>query len=78
MLTDPQLGAQLAVASGATPVDGCVVVVRNYGTPAPIFLERFGVLLTVNDSARNPVDILPMANADEQRIAQQLIAQLPS
>lgn len=76
IVTNPPPEASLAVASGATPADGCVVVVRNHGTPAPVFLERFGVLLTVNDQARNPTDNLPMANAAEQRIAQQLMTQL--
>lgn len=78
MLTDPPPEASLAVASGATPADGCVVVVRNHGTPAPVFLERFGVLLAVNDAAWNPTDNLPMANAAEQAIARQLMAQLQS
>jgi len=53
-----------------------VVVVVHHGAPPPVFLQRFGVLLTVNHQAINPQDGLPMASAAEQRLAQQLMAQL--
>jgi hypothetical protein len=75
MVSSPPPGASLAVASDASPVDGCVVVM-NHGEPRPVFLERFGVLLTVNDQAINPQDGLPKATAAEQQLAQRLMAQL--
>jgi hypothetical protein len=34
------------------------------------------VLLTVNDQASDPLDNLPVANPAEQRLAQQLLAQV--
>ena len=61
-------------ASDDTLADGCVAVL-THGQQA-IFLQRFGVLLTVNDAARNPVDNLPVADAAEQRLAQHLLALL--
>ena len=64
------------MAWGASPADGCVVVVVNYGTPPPSFLVRFGVLLAVNDQAINAPDALPMANGAEQRLAQHLMSLL--
>lgn len=76
MVTDPPPGASLEVASGAAPGDGCVLVVAHHGTPPPTFLERYGVLLTVNGQAVNAQDELPMANAEEQALARQLMAPL--
>jgi hypothetical protein len=77
-LTNPSVGAQVQFASDATPADGCVALL--YQPPVPsqpaVFLERFGVLLTVNDVARIPGDNLPVADAAEQRLAQQLMAEL--
>jgi hypothetical protein len=43
-----------------------------------LFLQRFGVLLTVNDIARNPSDNLPVADSTEQALARRLYAQLSS
>jgi hypothetical protein len=74
MLTDPPPGAQVQLVSGAVPADGCAAVL-NQGQPA-IFLQRFGVLLTVNDAARNPADNLPVADSTERDLAQRLVAQL--
>jgi hypothetical protein len=74
MVTNPPPGETVQFASDATPADGCVAVLNHAG-PA-IFLERFGVLLTVNDAAVNPTDNLPVADAAEQRLAQQLMAEL--
>ncbi|HEV7129646.1 MAG TPA: hypothetical protein VGN32_19590, partial [Ktedonobacterales bacterium] len=74
MLTNPPPGERALFASDATPTDGCVVVLEH-GAPA-IFLERFGLLLTVNDAARNPTDTLSAADPAEQLLAQRLLAQL--
>jgi hypothetical protein len=78
ILDDPPPDARVQQASDATPTDGCVVVLSQApaaGKPA-IFLERFGVLLTVNDVAHNPSDNLPVADSAEQRLAAQLLAEL--
>jgi hypothetical protein len=74
MLDNPPPGAMAQFASDDTPADGCVAVL-THGQQA-IFLQRFGVLLTVNDAARNPVDNLPVADAAERRLAQHLLALL--
>jgi hypothetical protein len=78
MLVDPPPGAQVQFASDATPADGCVAVLNQAPPTAPsaVFLERFGVLLTVNEVARNPTDNLPVADPAEQSLAQRLAAQL--
>ncbi len=76
MVTDPPPGTEVHFVSGPTPTDGCVIEI-DYGGPA-LFLQRFGVLLAVNNAAQNPVDNLPMADATEQAIARQLMARLPS
>jgi hypothetical protein len=78
MLTNPPPGSTAQFASDATPTDGCIVVLdqqRGDGSPA-VFLERFGVLLTVNDVAVNPVDNFPVADAGERQLAAQLEALL--
>ncbi|HLZ24127.1 MAG TPA: hypothetical protein VKQ30_18590 [Ktedonobacterales bacterium] len=74
MMVNPPPGAQTQFVSDATPADGCVAVLTQ-GQPA-IFLERFGVLLTVNDTAVNPSDNLPAANAAERQLAQHLMTSL--
>ena len=76
MVTDPPPGTQVHFVSGPTPTDGCVIEI-DYGGSA-LFLQRFGVLLAVNAAAQNPVDNLPMADATEQALAQQLMGKLPS
>jgi hypothetical protein len=78
MLTNPPPGSTAQFASDATPADGCIVVLdqqRGDGSPA-VFLERFGVLLTVNDVAVNPYDNFPVADAGERQLAAQLEALL--
>ena len=74
MMTDPLPGATVQFVSDATPTDGCAAVL-THGAPA-IFLERFGVLMTVNDAAINPTDNLPVADATEQHLARHLLAVL--
>ncbi|HEX9055892.1 MAG TPA: hypothetical protein VF818_00030 [Ktedonobacterales bacterium] len=74
MVDDPPPGAQVQFVSDATPADGCAAVL-THGQPA-VFLERFGVLLTVNDAARNPVDNLNVADATDQQLTQRLLSQL--
>ncbi|GAC1450343.1 MAG: hypothetical protein PVSMB4_09170 [Ktedonobacterales bacterium] len=77
MVENPPPGAQVRFIAGAAPTDGCVVLLDQApgSGHAAVFLQRFGVLLTVNDEARNPVDNLPVADATEQRLAQQLLDQ---
>lgn len=77
-------------ASGGLPAAGCVGVGCQFQpaaiTPTPTStqavlaycLHRFGVLLTVNDSAHRLWPNLPLADAYEQRLAQQLAASLDS
>jgi hypothetical protein len=72
MMMDPPPGTTVRFVSGATPTDGCAAVLTQ-GQPA-IFLERFGVLMTVNDAAINPTDNLPVADAAEQQLARRLLA----
>src|SRR5262249_37735284 len=71
MVSNPPPGAQVDFISGATPADGCLISIAYGGTSA-LFLQRFGVLMTVNDAAQNPVDGLPVADAAERTLAQQL------
>jgi hypothetical protein len=40
-----------------------------------LFLERFGVLLTLNAVARNPLDALPPDEAADRQVARRLAAQ---
>ncbi len=80
MVTNPPPGAQVRFISGASPADGCAVSLsfgEGTGTDA-LFLQRFGVLMTVNERARNPSDNLPVAGPQDQALAQQMIAQLPA
>ncbi|MGH2515391.1 MAG: hypothetical protein ACRDHP_07025 [Ktedonobacterales bacterium] len=51
------------------------MVVLTEGQPA-LFLERFGVLLTVNDAAVNAVDNRPASDPAEVQLAQHLASQL--
>jgi hypothetical protein len=78
MVTNPPVGAQVQFASDGNPADGCMAALNQPpATTEPAeFLDRFGVLLTVNDVARTPNDNLPSADATEQRLSQQLLAQL--
>ena len=72
-------------ASGGDPSDGCYVSVPPAAlafAPQPAvtqpleFLLRFGVLLAVNDAARQVAPQLPVADAAERTIAQRLSAAL--
>jgi hypothetical protein len=77
MMSDPPPGAQTQFISDATSTDGCLAVLNPHPPDAPpaVFLERFGVLLAVNVTAENGGSAaLPMANAAERQLAQQLAA----
>jgi hypothetical protein len=78
-------GVDFRYAAGPTPTDGCILRIAATGNPqvqvvapgAPaLFLERFGVLLAANDAAHSLWPDLPVADASEQALAQQLAAQL--
>jgi hypothetical protein len=76
---NPPPGSQAQFASDTNPADGCVAALNQVpgdSSHLAIFLERFGLLLTVNDNARNPTDNLPVADAAEQATANRLMAQL--
>jgi hypothetical protein len=77
LLADPPPpGAQRPqFVSDATPTDGCLALLSQPGDPPAAFLERFGVLLAVNDLAESGGAKLPMADAAEERLARQLAAQ---
>lgn len=77
MVTDPPPDGQAQFASDSTPTDGCVAVLDPHpGSDAPaVFLERFGVLLAVNQVAAGSGSGLPLADAAEQQLARQLAAQ---
>jgi len=63
--------------SDATPTDGCLAVLDPHpGSDVPaVFLERFGVLLAVNDAANGAGADLPLADGAEQSLAHHLAAQ---
>lgn len=76
MLADPPPGAQAQFYSDANPAGGCLVVMER-GQPAAQtarFLERFGLLFTLNDAARNPLDNFPQAGAAAQAQARAIAA----
>ena len=76
---EPPPGAHMAFVAASNPADGCAAVFLGHNPPGgepAMFLQRFGVLRTVNAVAANPVADLPMADADEQRLARQLLAPL--
>jgi hypothetical protein len=74
--------------SGANPAAGCVVVITQGRVTGPrptlttakplvaYCLHRFGVLLAANDIAHRFWPYLPVADAYEQRLAQQLASEL--
>jgi hypothetical protein len=78
MMADPPPGSQVQFASDTTPADGCVASLNQApGNLQPaLFFERFGVLLTLNDMARDNLDNFPVADAAEQALAARLMAQL--
>lgn len=75
-------GANWSFVSGSNLTDGCLGIVtldtEDTLTPSPTVhhvayvLHRFGVFLAANDVAHNFWPDMPLANADEQRIAQHL------
>jgi len=76
---------KLQYVAATMPADGCALVVtprpgatRLPGTPTSpaLFLQRFGVLLSANDSAHTLWPDIPVADDDEQQAAAQLAAQL--
>lgn len=73
MVVNPPPDATVRFASDATPADGCAAEL-THGQPA-LFLQRFDVLLTVNDLARNPTDNLPVASPADQDLAHRLLSQ---
>ena len=66
--------------SGPNPATGCLAMVTSSTTNTPTsshsqvayFLEHFGVLLAANDAAHKLQPFLPLADAYEQHLAQQL------
>jgi hypothetical protein len=77
MMADGHPGTAQFV-SDTTPIDGCLVVLDPHpGSDVPaVFLERFGVLLAVNQAANGPGANLPMADAPEESLAHHLAAQV--
>jgi hypothetical protein len=75
MLVNPPPGALTTFVSDGNLADGCAVSL-SFGPPdtAGIFLQRFGVLSTVNDLARNENDTFPVADAAEQQLALGMLA----
>lgn len=76
MLNNPPPGSEAQFYSDANPADGCLVVMNRGQSAAAtaIFFERFGLLFTLNDNARNPVDNFPQADAAAQAMAQAIAA----
>ena len=77
MMADGHPGTAQFV-SDTTPTDGCLVVLDPHpGTDVPAaFLERFGVLLAVNQAANGAGANLPMVDAAEESLAHHLAAQV--
>jgi hypothetical protein len=70
---------QIHYVSGANPAAGCVVTLpliidnaTSTGGQTAIFLERFGVMLAVNDAAHRLQPDLPLADREEKTLAGQL------
>jgi hypothetical protein len=77
MMADGHPGTAQFV-SDTTPTDGCLVVLDPHpGTDVPaVFLERFGVLLAVNQAANGVGADLPMVDAAEKSLAHRLAVHL--
>lgn len=76
---NPPPGAHMAYIPAPNLADGCAAVFLGHNAPGnepAMFLQRFGVLHTVNAEAANPDAHLPMADAYEQSLARQLLASL--
>jgi hypothetical protein len=73
-------------AVGTNEAQGCLGVVvpspasqqtpTNFKQPAALFLYRFGVLLAANPRAHSEFPSIPMADANEQAIAQSIATKL--
>ncbi len=83
MLQSSGGGFGLATTSGVVNADGCLIRLQmNQNTPTPTLdssdtvylLYRFGVTLAANNQAHHLWPQLPMADAYERSLAQQLIA----
>jgi len=84
-----QSGFSYNAVSGVTSASGCLIVISSQpypdvtptptASPAPVAycLHRFGVLLAVNDASHRLWPFLPVADAYERQVAQQLIARKP-
>jgi hypothetical protein len=78
---DMQLLRQYALAPDADLAAGCVVTISSLtptptaSSPVAYFLHRFGVLLAVNEQAHRLWPFLPVANAYEKQLAQQLMSE---
>jgi hypothetical protein len=78
---DMQLLRQYALAPDADLAAGCVVTISSLtptptaSSPVAYFLHRFGVLLAVNEQAHRLWPFLPVANAYEKQLAQQLLSE---
>ncbi len=76
MMVDPPPGAQVKVATGTSPTDGCLLSLDQDpgGSFGPaLFLEHFGALVAVNDAAAsNPEAGIPLADASEVDLARHL------
>ncbi len=60
--------------------EGSATPTPTPATDAPqkaVFLDRFGVVLAVNEAAQHLLPSLPVANAAEKGLAQSLLAALP-
>lgn len=71
--------ADLRFDSGPKRADGCLVVETpqqntqfSPSFPAIFLLHRFGIILAANDAAHRYLPFLPLADAYEQKVAQQL------
>lgn len=68
--TDAATGCVVTLPAGTGP--GGTLPPSPLQMEAPIFLERFGVLLAANDAAHTLWPTLPQANAHERMIADAL------
>ncbi len=68
--------SRVRFASGSNPAAGCLAVVPTTSTTSTsadaYYLERFGVLLAANDVAHKLRPQLPLADAYERNLAQQM------
>ncbi len=78
----PQLYTVTGTRSAPNPTDGCLVVVRQQSNGASVgqpilYLERFGVLLAVGDTAHQLRPYLPVASQAEAAEANAIAALAP-